>query len=419
MQSQSSELSNNIFHPNGWMDGEEPPHASQFSLNSENCKSCHGQTLKGGKAEVSCLSCHHEEAVNPWQHGSSHTEPTKCDGCHGDNFTGSTSNISCISCHSGFSNFSCINCHDGSSKSHPIHNIANARGPSPLACNDCHDVNNYPNFSDGKNLTNTTVCNTCHSPDGAFDGVNDTDIGAKNNWSNGVYTGNTLKTDKKKWCVGCHDNGTSNCSNVNAPDIAGDNNNYGYYINGHGNTFSGNEMLCTDCHDTSFTHIDDIARTYSFSGIYSDNGASYQSGYRLNWINSQYPMKIPALVRTDNDDYRLCGSCHDLDNLLINSVSVTRFQTSGDNKPYSAFPVESNAHRYHIVSSSSIRWDSDWDNTTTGTGPDSVGCDSQTSCITCHNVHGAEGYYGSANESMIRDGRLINRTGARFSYNLC
>ena len=47
--------------------------------------------------------------------------------------------------------------------------------------------------------------------------------------------------------------------------------------------------------------------------------------------------------------------------------------------------------------------------------------DSLLSCVTCHNVHGAEGYAGSTNEAMIRDGKLVSgrpdpREGLRFRY---
>ena len=46
-------------------------------------------------------------------------------------------------------------------------------------------VNNYKkdenSFADNQELSNTTVCDTCHSPNGAFDGVNNAVIGAKPN----------------------------------------------------------------------------------------------------------------------------------------------------------------------------------------------------------------------------------------------
>ena len=66
-----------------------------------------------------------------------------------------------------------------------------------------------------QSLETTSVCDTCHSPGGAFDGVGDLDpdnsksvaFGAKYNWASGVYAsdGVTLKSGKEKWCAGCHD----------------------------------------------------------------------------------------------------------------------------------------------------------------------------------------------------------------------
>jgi hypothetical protein len=86
------------------------------------------------------------------------------------------------------------------------------KGPF-IDCDICHDTNNYPYFKTGTDsngdgkyvLSETDVCNNCHSPNGAFDGVDDAVIGAKNNWKDGVYTSPTLKTGKEQWCAGCHD----------------------------------------------------------------------------------------------------------------------------------------------------------------------------------------------------------------------
>ena len=78
-------------------------------------------------------------------------------------------------------------------------------------CTVCHEAasGGGPFWDGAAELASTSVCNSCHSPNGAFDGVNDPTIGAKNNWDNGVYevNGKTLKAGKEKWCVGCHDDG--------------------------------------------------------------------------------------------------------------------------------------------------------------------------------------------------------------------
>ena len=88
----------------------------------------------------------------------------------------------------------------GSTQSHATHTEGSSKGPeTPLVCGNCHDVDHYPL------LAGTNVCNNCHSPDGTYDGVDDSEIGAKTNWSSGVYNSDFLQPGKEKWCAGCHD----------------------------------------------------------------------------------------------------------------------------------------------------------------------------------------------------------------------
>ena len=70
---------------------------------------------------------------------------------------------------------------DETDSSHVVHLTA-TYGPQ-ITCADCHGTETPPLLSDGPNLTFTTVCDTCHSPGGAYDGVDDPNIGAKTNWS--------------------------------------------------------------------------------------------------------------------------------------------------------------------------------------------------------------------------------------------
>ena len=46
-------------------------------------------------------------------------------------------------------------------------------------CIDCHTGG-----SPGQGNVDFYTCNSCHSPGGAYDGVNDTSVGALNNWEN-------------------------------------------------------------------------------------------------------------------------------------------------------------------------------------------------------------------------------------------
>jgi hypothetical protein len=411
-----SESDPSYYHSTGWKD--DPQHGSDFCTNSQNCEACHGEDMEGGSSGVSCVACH---AENLHHRG--------------------TVSLCCYECHHENDIANCEGCHpDCKPGSHPTHITVNNKGPATaLDCDGCHDIHNYPLFGEAdaaESLADTNVCDDCHSKGGAYDGLDDPTIGAKNNWASGVYSGDgsTLNSGKEKWCVGCHDNDPAIIDGVYAPKVGGDSVNYGYFMNGHGNAPNDTELACTDCHDVAnvaFSHIDGDERTYAFSsGIYND-GSSYQAGYRLKSVDGQPPLKIPANTRTD-DDYRLCfdSGCHVWNDIFQEAPTVTNFNASGPDPPlsysYGIPPTETNQHHLHVVtfvdglhwSGGLPWWDSDWDLSTSG----AAGYfDSTITCVTCHNVHGAQGYFGSTNEAMIRDGNLVNgrpdtREGFKFSY---
>ena len=411
-----SESDPSYYHPTGWKD--DPQHGSDFCDNQPNCEACHGQDLEGGSSGVSCVVCHAENLHH-----------------------GGTVYLRCYECHHESDIADCEGCHpDCKPGSHPTHTTVNNKGPATaLDCDGCHDTNHYPLFGEAdaaESLADTSVCDDCHSPNGAYDGVDDTNIGAKNNWASGVYSGDgsTLDPGKEKWCVGCHDNDPAIIDGIDAPKVGGDGVNYGYFINGHGNTSNNTELACTDCHDVgeaAFLHIDAEQRTYAFNPADYNDGTSYQAGYRLKSIDGQPPMKIPANTRTD-DDYRLCfdSGCHVWDDVLGDTPVVTNFSVFGPDPPlsysYGPPPPEANQHHLHVVSfvdaghwsAGRPWWDSDWDLSTLS----AAGYfDSTITCVSCHNVHGAEGYAGSTNEAMVRDGKLVSgrpdpREGFKFSY---
>ncbi len=87
-------------------------------------------------------------------------------------------------------------------------------------CYTCHDG------KPGRRTVNYAHCNPCHSPDGAFDGVNDPVIGARYNWgrmSSLIYDDDSasLRPGKEEWCVGCHDDKPAVIDNTIAPNISG------------------------------------------------------------------------------------------------------------------------------------------------------------------------------------------------------
>ncbi len=169
------------------------------------------------------------------------------------------------------------------------------RGPQVL-CDTCHttppsvSADSYPeprthvnfnfDFIDGSNSKNaTTVCNNCHSPIGKSGvSIDDPDLGAKANWDTGVYEADgSLKTGKDKWCTICHDDDPVTSENegafikgIYAPGILGDDENFGFFKNGHGldnaqkydkdslGDVSGNAGAarpCLNCHDSNKNHI--------------------------------------------------------------------------------------------------------------------------------------------------------------------
>jgi len=164
-----SESDPSYYHSTGWKDN--PQHGSDFSTNPLNCKACHGEDLDGGSSGVSCEGCHDETV-----HHDGNVNPS-CNTCH-VSIPGPDIAV-CGGCHP--------DCKPGS---HPTHITENNKGPdTALGCDDCHDTDNYPNFSDEPDLSDTAVCNNCHSLNGAYNGVDSIDgsIGAKDNWDERVY----------------------------------------------------------------------------------------------------------------------------------------------------------------------------------------------------------------------------------------
>jgi hypothetical protein len=225
-----------------------------------------------------------------------------------------------------------------SSSSHLAHLTA-AYGPQlDTSCDVCHVVPYTGVFIDGQDLANTAVCDPCHSPDGAYDGVNGPYIGAKTNWVSGVYDGSALQHSKEKWCVGCHDEepATSKADVVDrqaciddpecavAPNVIGDDVDYGYYKTGHGRGYGTDQpaVSCLECHDPTGIHVDGEARTYTAV----DN--NYQTGYRLKSVNGYEPLDVPRSgFAFTAEQFRLCFSCHESAPFLDRYNTDTNFRS--------------------------------------------------------------------------------------------
>jgi len=150
------------------------------------CEVCHTTTL------------HHRNDGSQWTDPDhpdypdyeGHYEAQDCEPCHShsDGFSHGGSGTACDACHG----------HDdgaGTAQSHSVHTEDDGddlKGPHK-DCDTCHDTEDYPHFkydpeqddnSDGYiDLDETAVCDNCHSPGGAINGV----TMAKANWETGVY----------------------------------------------------------------------------------------------------------------------------------------------------------------------------------------------------------------------------------------
>lgn len=377
-------------HPGG-------DHGPGMDYRGQDCTTCHPHVdgfIHGGGSSTGCIECHGHDAGTLYDPDASFPYTPGATASQGR----------------------------GTYQSHSTHTESDGddlKGPG-IYCDTCHDINNFPYFNSGTDgngdgrydLAETDVCDTCHSPGGTYDGIDDSVIGAKNNWDSGIYLGANLVAGKEQWCAGCHDEAASVIQSVSAPNIVGDedaNTNYGlgygFYKTGHGlpatqtypasgGTVSGAGISCGYCHDLTMKHVDGVTRTYTYTATIG-NDDDYQHGYRLESIDDQLPLVLPrtgtcADTGVNATEFRLCFSCHE-------SGPFTDPNNYGTNFRHTGTP-DFNAHNYHL----SIMFEcgygpvfqSDWrshDN------------DSRASCTTCHNVHGSEQL------AMVRDGKLVNR----------
>lgn len=255
-------------------------------------------------------------------------------------------------------------------QSHETH-LRAKKGPQITDCLECHDSADFGRFADGKQLAGTTVCDPCHSPGGAYEGVDDEVVGAKPNWEKGIYktSGDALKKGKDHWCATCHDDGSSVVKGVIAPNVMGDDTTYGYNATGHGR--SDVNVQCGDCHTLVSKHTDRKQRTYKAD---SEN---YKKGYRL-----LFDMDIPRNGTFGVEAFELCFACHKYEDLFS---PMSNFRDDNNHLYYHELHLDDGFAYYPC-------WDSDWDGEV----------DSASSCTACHNVH------GSPTPVMIRHGELIS-----------
>jgi len=343
----------------------------KFTKLSEAVPGADGTMADGDPAKLDgpCEVCHHKANVN-YHSGDIDDGKVHFDGQH------------CTTCHPHFAD-DMVNYFEPrfiGTQSHTTHftdpkgPLMQEKRPDDYCTFYCHLETDYSRFNDGEPLASTTVCDVCHSPDGALDGSAE----GKAKWEDGVYESNgyELKAGNENWCGTCHDDGTSNINGVDAPNVMGDNTTYGYNPSGHGEY----AVLCKDCHDFAVTHTDGDARTYLAA---SDN---YRDGYRLN-----EDMAVPRNGEIHPQAFRLCTNCH-----VYTDITGPDSNFRDDGKSMQFHEMHLNWWPAFIFS------DSDFD----GVGCSAGICkDSAMTCINCHNVH------GSPTEPMMRHGELISTPG--------
>ena len=378
-----------------------------------------------------CLSCHNMPGA--------HDVGASCSGCHShtDGFGHGSggSGVGCVECHGHdlgtqydpdmmlpYSAGAQASQGRGTAQSHSTHTEVDSddqRGPG-IYCDSCHDTANFPYFKsgtdgngDGKyDLAETDVCDTCHSPGGSYDGLDDAAVGAKVNWETGIYAGDgSLQSGKEKWCATCHDESPSVVESISAPNVIGAEegsyiygSGWGYYKTGHGlpagetyaskggiESVSGRPIECGECHDLSTAHVDGLARTFDDVNSSDTDPSMYRQGYRLKLVDGEEPMQIPwkpGSQPNEPDTYKLCAECHNTRPFTGGAKDETNFiSTSSDGTR--------NRHYTHMIMNSAW-WSPDYEvlggvNT------------SRPICVTCHNVH------GSTQLAMVRDGKLIGQ----------
>ncbi|RME82132.1 MAG: CxxxxCH/CxxCH domain-containing protein, partial [Caldilineae bacterium] len=286
------------------------------------------------------------------------------------------------------SSAACGSCHEFSpdrlsTGAHARHFDVSEQGPGIAACETCHTtvtapthVNGRVDFADGKTLSQTAVCDRCHSPGGAVDGVAE----ARANWV----------TDTPVSCEGCHDSQPSVVKGVAAPDVVGDGLTYGALVTGHGQERIA--VTCQVCHVRT-------ADSNHFDGIPNSYDAEADNFQQTRWLS--IPMNVP--MQADElysaADYGLCYTCHSEPSIVGLAEGYSNALFTHTSPPPPGYPlmvpqvktlfrnerpegynfgnVPANIHWDHLDMNRTA-WDSDGDGA----------YDSRPSCITCHDPHG-------------------------------
>jgi nitrate reductase cytochrome c-type subunit len=229
-------------------------------------------------------------------------------------------------------------CHDVTQGSHATHSQGTAKGPDPLDCRDCH----IDDAMEVGVMASAGACDTCHSPNGAFDGVNDPDIGAKNCWNN-VYEadGETLLSGKEQWCATCHDDVPALSRQGPGLEVVVDNP-AATFVCTWGTSASGPNLPAADTYNVrAWWKASPNRATDSPYTIHYDGGSATVdvnqeiNGNQWNLLGS-YPFAAGTsgyVVLSDDADQYVIADAVKFDNSSL-EVSINAPNVTGDNTTY-------------------------------------------------------------------------------------
>lgn len=312
---------------------------------------------------------------------------------------------------------------DASSDNIHFTHLVAERGPK-IGCLDCHYQSPPPIlFKDGRPISNTTSCDQCHSPSGLYNGVDDIDIGARNNLQ-GVYNADgSLIAGKEKWCVGCHDNGTSIINGYSALNVSGNGIDYGYYITGHGKESnyprlswedlnatgnSGANKSCDACHNTTSGHINADNKRLKYGFENDQNNTICANCHTIGKFYAGWN----EYETSAHKDLK-CAECHDIHNGTY--AAMTKFDRHNlcytCHKDPSAGGIKNDALSNNrpggYVSSNDIQEAfSKSEKHNLGTIFNLGDKQYSLECVSCHNVHVITGKYWDAQSGKSPVSRL-------------
>ncbi len=366
----------------GVSDGVMGDDTGGHSTSVRVCEVCHSQTNK------------HSYAIGA---DPGHQNATDCTQCHAHKNAFA---------HGGGSGTGCgtaTTCH-GVQGAHAPHVGGMQVG---VNCSECHDTNNFPQFKDGQNLTNTTVCNNCHTAAGA--------ITAKTYWdhpgsSSGTAGSWAVTLGEASFCGSCHGaipgNTQGNGLGVAAFNAMGNGSTYGYAITGHGK-LSGNyqrmswqdaaatgnqgaNKVCSECHDLTAAHFNNVNKRLKTGYENDANNSNCRQCHDPGTTATANPQWYTTYAAFQNSAHSgiKCTACHE-----VHGAAGTFAAMTTADKQALCNTCHSGAGAHPGV----------------GTKAFTVNSKNYTlQCSSCHNVHLVTGRYNQADQNKSPVTRFLD-----------